>query len=312
MIVQDRTRLAVIVVVITVFALALGDAIIKNISASFTLWQIFVFRSLMVIPVLILLIRRRGPFLSTLPKFPGWTLLRSFMLTVMWIAYYTALPHIDLSIAASAFYTLPIFITLFSWLILGDHIGKPGWIAIILGFVGVILILEPRIENFNWFALLPVLSAVLFALSMILTRSRCQTENIFILSLWLNISMLVTGMIASSLLLLITPDLQGSGYNKFLLGNWSPMGTGEWGVITVLAIAIFIGSVGAAFAYQHGPPATIATFDFAYVAFAVVWGFIFFNEIPAAKNALGMLFIIAAGVITAARKPGTDQEPIRE
>jgi drug/metabolite transporter (DMT)-like permease len=303
MIIQDRTRLAVITVIVTVFALALGDAVIKNISASFTLWQIFVLRSMLVIPVLFLLLRRREPALSMFPKFPLWTMLRSFMLTVMWIAYYTALPHIDLSIAASAFYTLPIFITLFSWLFLGDHIGKVGWIAIISGFVGVILILEPKIEDFNWIALLPVLSAILFALSMILTRSRCQTENIFILSLWLNISMLVTGLFASALLLMIAPDFEN---NEFLLGYWSQMGAGEWGVITVLAIAIFIGSVGAAFAYQNGPPATIATFDFAYVAFAVVWGFIFFGEIPGAKNALGMLFIVIAGVLTASKKPNTD------
>jgi drug/metabolite transporter (DMT)-like permease len=93
-----------------------------------------------------------------------------------------------------------------------------------LGFVGVILIFEPKVEDFTGFALLPVVSAILFALSMILTRSRCRDESIFILSLWLNLSMQVTGVIALILLLLIAPDLKSN--SDFLLGHWSPMGMG--------------------------------------------------------------------------------------
>ncbi|MFT5503795.1 MAG: drug/metabolite transporter (DMT)-like permease [Gammaproteobacteria bacterium] len=126
MIVHDRTRLAVITIIITVFALALGDAVIKYIRANFILWQIFVLHSMIVIPALILLLRFRRPSLSMLAKVPRWTLLTSFMLTLIWVAFYATLPHIDLSIAASAFYTLPLFITLFSLLLLGDNFGKVG------------------------------------------------------------------------------------------------------------------------------------------------------------------------------------------
>jgi len=100
------THSAVITIIFTVFALALGDAIIKGVSANFTLWQIFFLRSIIVIPILIVLLRLRRLRSSILPKHIGWTLLRSFMLTVMWVTYYAALPHISLSVAAASYYTL--------------------------------------------------------------------------------------------------------------------------------------------------------------------------------------------------------------
>ena len=111
---KDNTPLAVVVITLTVLALSLGDALIKFTSGEFVLWQIFVLRSLLVVPVLLVVLRLRAPEAFAIPPALGWTVLRSAMLVGMWIAYYMALPHLELSIAAAAYYTLPIFITLFS------------------------------------------------------------------------------------------------------------------------------------------------------------------------------------------------------
>lgn len=181
----------------TVFALALGDAIIKGMSTSFTLWQIFSLRSILVIPILAIAIKCQRLGVPVWPKEVGWTVLRSFMLTIMWVTYYISLSHISLSVAAAAYYTLPLFITIFASVFLGEAIGRIGWFAIAIGFVGVLMVLQPRIDDFNWYAVLPVISAILYALSMILTRSRCKTEDVFVLSLWLNLTMLVVGMLAT-------------------------------------------------------------------------------------------------------------------
>jgi drug/metabolite transporter (DMT)-like permease len=76
------------------------------------------------------------------------------------------------------------------------------------------------------------------------------------------------------------------------------MGQAEWLSMSLLAIAILIGSVGAAIAYQNGPPAMVGTFDFAYVGFAVLWSIIFFADIPDAISVLGMVLIVAAGILS--------------
>ena len=122
----DNIKLAVSAIVITVFALSLGDALIKHISAEFALWQIFVVRSVIAIPVLITVIKTRYQSMSLKPHSVRWTALRSLMLTFMWAAYYSALPNLALSVAAAAYYTLPIFITLFAALFIGDKVGKAG------------------------------------------------------------------------------------------------------------------------------------------------------------------------------------------
>ena len=300
----DRTRSAVITIIFTVFALALGDAIIKAVSAGFTLWQIFFLRSAIVVPVLLVVLKTRQRSTPILPKHLSWTVLRSLLLTSMWVTYYASLPHVNLSVAAAAYYTLPLFITIFAAVFLGDTIGKIGWLAIALGFIGVLMVLQPRAEDFNWYALLPVTSAILYALAMILTRSHCKSENVFVLSLWLNLVMLCTGAVLTLVLMLVQPGPQVIEGQAFLVGPWSEMGTKEWAAIGVLSLAILVGSIGAAYAYQNGAPATIATFDFAYVAFAVLWGVVMFQEIPGAVGTVGMFLIVFAGILAVRSKTG--------
>ena len=106
---SDNIPLAISAVVTGVFALSLGDALIKYLSAEFTLAQIFVLRSALAIPVLVAILMIRYRDVSLRPLHLGWTTIRSLMLSIMWLAYYSALPHVEFSIAAAAFYTLPLF-----------------------------------------------------------------------------------------------------------------------------------------------------------------------------------------------------------
>ncbi|QJT10851.1 DMT family transporter [Oceanidesulfovibrio marinus] len=290
----DNIPMAVSIIVLTVLALSLGDALIKLTSGDFVIWQIFVIRSLIAIPVLLLVLAFAAPGSLRVPDEPGWVILRSLMLVAMWVCYYLSLPKLTLSAAAAAYYTLPIFITLFSALFLGDRISRKGWIAVFAGFLGVVLILRPKAGDFNAYAILPLASAMLYAGAMILTRSKCRAQHPLVLSLALNVAFVVTGALAASLILLL-PDSLRQG---FLFAPWAAMGGPEWLSMGLLAGAILIGSIGAAIAYQNGPPAMIGAFDFAYVGFAVVWGVILFAEIPDMVSALGMLLIVGAGILS--------------
>jgi drug/metabolite transporter (DMT)-like permease len=82
------------------------------------------------------------------------------------------------------------------------------------------------------------------------------------------------------------------------------MGAREWGVIALLAALIVIISAGVAKAYQSGPPAIIATFDYSYLVFAAFWSFVFFSEPPDALTITGMLLIAGTGLLIV-RRPGT-------
>lgn len=289
---HDRIPLAVVSIIMTVLALSLGDALIKMTSRSFVIWQIFVLRSLILLPVLAGIALMLG--ILRMPAAIGWVTLRSLMLIAMWVCYYLSLPKLSLSAAAAAYYTLLIFITLFSAVFIGDRISKTGWFAIVLGFLGVLLILRPRAGDFNAYALLPLISAMLYAGAMIVTRTRCRDEHPLGLSLALNIGFIIVGGVAAALILLLPIELR----QGFLLSPWTPMGKAEWVSMGLLVAAILIGSIGAAIAYQNGPPAMIGAFDFAYVGFAVIWGIVFFNETPDLIASIGMIMIVGAGVLS--------------
>ncbi len=290
---SDNLPLAVSVILLSVLGLSLGDALIKLTNGEFALWQIFVIRSLLVLPVLFGFLALRAPAALSWPPAAGWVTLRSLMMVVMWIAYYMALPHLDIAIAAAAYYTLPLFITLFSALLIGDRISTLGWTAVGLGFLGVMLILRPEAGDFNLYALLPLLSAVLYALSMILTRTKCREVHPIMLAAGLNAGFIIVGGIASLGILAL-----GLGRAEgFMLGPWSTMGPDEWLSMALLAAAILMGSVGAAIAYQNGPPSVVGIFDFAYVGFAVIWGVLFFSEWPDALTMAGMGLIVIAGIL---------------
>ena len=297
----DNLKVAISSIVFSVFALSLADALIKQISAAFSLWQIFVVRSAIALPVLIVILKARPAPVSFRSLTPGWTALRSLMLTVMWVAYYTSLTEVELSVAAAVFYTLPLFITLFAALLLGEPVGVQGWLAVALGFCGMVLILKPQADDFNAYALLPLSSAVLYALAMILTRSKCKAEAPELLSLALILSFIVVGAPVSAMIWLWSPSQAVVETAPFLLGGWSPMGLREWLSGGLLASAIIIGSLFAAIAYQRGPSSVVGIFDFAYLPFAVLWGLLFFAERPDGATMIGMTAILIAGILAVRR-----------
>lgn len=290
----DNIPLAVGTIVFTVFALSLGDALIKQSSSAFVIWQIFVIRSLIALPFLVACLAIKSPASFRIDGTVGWTILRSLLLVAMWVCYYLSLPQLTLSVAAATYYISPIFITLFTALISRTAIGAEGWGAVILGFIGVVFILRPDVGSFNTYAILPLLAAMLYAAAMVLTRTKCRAANPIFLSLALNGCFVVVGAIAASLIATLPGDLR----DGFLLAPWAAIDFSAFLTMAVLAASILIGSIGAAIAYQNGPSPMIGTFDFAYVGFSVFWGLVFFAEVPDAMSLIGMAMIVGAGMMS--------------
>jgi len=214
----------------------------------------------------------------------------------MWIAYYLALPLLSLAVAAAAYYTLPLFIVTFAALFGGEKVGRSQWAGVSLGFVGIILVLRPGGEAFDWAALLPILSAILYALAMILTRTRCRNEHPATLALGLNATFVVVGIAGLIVGAFLPIEVTG-----FLSPDWTNMGSEEWRTTAILASLILVASVGTAVAYQAAPASTVGTFDFAYVGFALIWGALFFAERPDNVALAGIALIVIAGVLAVRR-----------
>ena len=284
-----RTGRAALAIVTAVLALSLGDAVIKVRNLSLPLWQMFVLRSALALPVLWWLARRRGPiaFGSIF-----WAVVRSLLLVLMWLSYYMALPLMPLSLAAATYYTAPILITVIAALLARRWPAPRVLLAIALGFGGVILVLRPDTSGFQIATLLPLLAAFFYANAMVLTWARCRDADPFALALALNVAFIVGGMILG-----LFSGREGS----FVFGPWQPLDSMLIGITAALAMATLIGSVGAAIAYQNGPPAMVAALDYSYLVFSLIWAVQFFGERPDLLTLTGIVVIAGAGILALPR-----------
>lgn len=251
----DRVGFAVAVMVFTCLTLSIADAIIKVTISNMPLSQFILLRSCVTLPLLVAVIRWRFPQASLRPTQPGWATLRSGLLLASLLLYYASLPRLDLSIAAAVYYTIPLFITLFAAFWIKEPVGRKGWTGLVMGFAGVLLMLRPDAGAINVWALMPLISAIFYALAMVLTRTKVRFENPYVLALVFNLIAIVLGSLAS----LAALSVDGSALPGLFIGDWIPMGVGEWALIVLLSGMMLIGSVGSAVAYQSGPPSIVST-----------------------------------------------------
>jgi drug/metabolite transporter (DMT)-like permease len=287
----DSTRFGlpqgVVTIVATVFAMALTDATIKLSSSEMTLWQIWILRSAIVVPILLVATKGR-----VCPPGTGWIIARGVALVVQYLCYYAVLPLIDMALAGAAAYIAPFFIVGLSALVLGNRITLRHWLAIATGFAGLLLIVRPFAAAFTPLVFLPIAAALFYAIAAILTRVKCAETPALILALWLNITCLAFGLAIGAVRgLIVTPEWAG-----FIFGPWHSMAGGDWGMILVLSVLIIGIAIGLARAYQSPRPEVIATFDYSYMIFVVFWGYVFFGEVPDLWTLAGMALISAGGL----------------
>ena len=293
----DQTALGVGLILASVLTMAFADAVVKRVSADLTIWQIFTARSLTAVILLVVLLRALS--IPMLPRRLGWVVIRSVLLVLAWITFYASLPVIPLSAAAAAAYTGPIMIALLSAALLKEPVTPLQWAGVLIGFLGVAAIVRPGTDAFSWFTILPLLCAAFYALAMVLTRSKCRDEAPLALGLALHVCFVATGLIATAFLAALGLASETKAAFPFLLGDWMPMGAAEWGVMVLLGVLSAAYFAGVARAYQIAPPPIIATFDYAYLISAALWGYVFFAETPGPLTIGGMILISLAGWLVA-------------
>ncbi|MDA0702673.1 MAG: DMT family transporter [Proteobacteria bacterium] len=142
----DRTAQGIVIILASVLVMAFADAVVKLGSADLTLWQVLIARSLVAIPIAVVIARATGTGLKS--RVPAWVLLRSGLLVLTWLAFYASLPVLSLSVAAVAVYTNPIMTALLAAALIGEPVSRRQWGGVLLGFAGVFAILKPGGDAF--------------------------------------------------------------------------------------------------------------------------------------------------------------------
>jgi len=217
-----------------------------------------------------------------------------------------------LATATALFFVTPFLITIFAKFILKDQIGIRRWAAVVVGFVGVYIILNPNFDNFDYLSLTPILCAFCYSLSMIIIKKTSEKDDVY--------SQMFQFYLGAIIISTIFYFFMGDGqYNKidnpaaqFIFREWFS------NLEFTLVYMIFLGfTAAAAFlfvfsAYRVASPAVVSPFEYSILIWSTLSGWIFFNEIPRINTLVGMLLIVVGGVYIFMREKIQDQNIVTE
>ena len=122
------------------------------------------------------------------------------------------------------------------------------------------------------------------------------------LALSLNLTLLITGIIFSFITLVLLSDSHLTQVFPFLFSGWVAIDNKQWLLIILLAVLVVMIGMTLAGAYQAAAPTTVATFDYSYLIFMVLWDYLFFDTPPNSKTIIGIVLIFTAGVLIVKRR----------
>lgn len=278
-----ETPLAIATICAGVAFLVANDAIAKLLTDRYTPIQIVFLRNLIAVPIITTVIIMAFGSASLRSRHLSLHALRGALMTLGAWLYFTALIYLPLAEATALVFSAPIFITALSVPLLGEHVGWRRWGAVLLGFVGVLVIVRPGSAAFQLAALLPVGTALCYALFMISARWIDRSERLWTMMLF---AMLFPMIYAA----------------PFAVANWVPVQGGDMLLFLGLAIC---GSLGLALigqAFRMAPAAIVAPFDYTALIWATGLGWLIWGDVPLLWTILGAAIIVISGIIIILRE----------
>lgn len=278
---QQNTRLGIWLMIATCAVFAVQDALSRHLAASHSVFMVVMIRFWFTGAFAMLLAARASGGLGAAlrPAFPVLQVLRGVLLVAEISVIVVGFVKLGLIETHAVFTCYPLLVAALSGPILGEKVGWRRWSAILVGFAGVLIILEPGFGVFSPWALLPLISSFGFALYGLLTRYVAQKDSATISFFW-------TGVAGG---LAMTP---------LGLWNWSPMTVPDWGLMLCLCGTSALSHWLLIKTYQVAEASAVQPFAFLQLVFIAVVGMTVFGEELRVNVAIGSAIVVAAGIFT--------------
>jgi drug/metabolite transporter (DMT)-like permease len=206
------------------------------------------------------------------------------------VSFLAAIVHLPLANTAAIFQALPLAITLGAALIFGEPVGWRRWLAIIAGFIGVLIIVRPGVEGFNQFSLLALVSVIFCAVRDLATkRIPAPIPSLFI-------TLLTTMTVTTAGAAILVP-----------LGGWTPPSGRALGLLALAAVLLLIGYQCVIMALRSGDISAVAPFRYSALLWAMLLGYLVFGDVPDAMMVAGASIIVLSGLYAFYRERQRDR-----
>jgi drug/metabolite transporter (DMT)-like permease len=275
-----------------------NDMAIKFMSGGYALHQVVLIRSVVGMSVwLVLVMPFSGGWKVVKTDRLGMHILRGLCVVFANLTFFLGLAAMPLAGAVAIFFVSPLLITVFSVLFLGERVGPFRWGAIVIGFAGVLVMVNPGAGSFQIAALLPILAATGYAFLHILTRKIGGTESAATMLFYIQLTFIVTSILVG----LVLGDGRFSGNSHpsldFLTRAWVVPQVSDWGILVAIGVASSGGGYLISQAYRLSEAAFAAPFEYLAMPLAILFGVLVFGEYPVFRDWVGIALIIGSGLV---------------
>ena len=309
---KNNNPQGIIYILLAMLIFSVQDSIMKYIFTFVSLYEVYLIRTLVSLTVILLFLKLTKKPIIFKTQYPLLTFCRVILFFFGFSFFYISLTVLPLGTATALFFVTPFLITIFAKFFLKEQIGPRRWLAVIVGFMGVYVILNPDFSNFDYMSLTPILCAFCYSLSMIIIKITSEKDSVY--------TQTFTFYIGAIIISVIFYFIIGDGQYNTVDHPASQFIFREWFVnlensMLLMVATGFTASLAFVFifsAYRVASPAVVSPFEYSILLWSSLSGWFFFNEIPDLKTIIGIILIVCGGIYIFIREKAQDQSIVTE
>ena len=304
---QNNNPKGILYILLAMMVFSVQDGIMKHIYNFVSLYEVYLIRTVIsFVLILTFLILTKKPIVFK-SKYPFLTFFRVILFFFGFSSFYISLTVLPLGTATALFFVTPFLITIFAHFFLKEEIGMRRWSAVVVGFIGVYITLNPDFSNFNYLSLLPILCAFCYSLSMIIIKKTSDKDSVY--------TQTFTFYIGAIILSIIFYFIIGDGqYNtsdhpasQFIFREWFVDFNNNILLMSITGVTATVAFLLLFTAYSIASPSVISPFEYSILFWSPLVGWLYFDEIPTLSTVVGILIIVSSGIYIFIREKAQDQ-----
>ena len=304
---QNNNPKGILYILLAMMVFSVQDGIMKHIYNFVSLYEVYLVRTVIsFVLILTFLILTKKPIVFK-SKYPVLTFFRVILFFFGFSSFYISLTVLPLGTATALFFVTPFLITIFAHFFLKEEIGMRRWSAVVVGFIGVYITLNPDFSNFNYLSLLPILCAFCYSLSMIIIKKTSDKDSVY--------TQTFTFYIGAIILSIIFYFIIGDGqYNtsdhpasQFIFREWFVDFNNNILLMSITGVTATVAFLLLFTAYSIASPSVISPFEYSILFWSPLLGWLYFDEIPTLSTVIGILIIVSSGIYIFIREKAQDQ-----
>ena len=304
---KNNNPRGIVLIILAMMVFSVQDGIMKHIFNFVSLYEVYLIRTVVSFGLLFFYLKLTKRPIVFKTQYPLLTFCRVILFFFGFSSFYISLTVLPLGFATALFFVTPFLITIFAHFFLKEEIGIRRWCAIVVGFIGVYITLNPDFSNFNYLSLLPILCAFCYSSSMIIIKKTSDKDSVYTQTF----TFYFGAIIFSTIFYFIIGDGQ---YNttdhpasQFIFREWFV--DLESSILFMVATGL---TASVAFlllftAYRVASPAVVSPFEYSILLWSLLIGWIYFDEIPRLNTVIGILIIVSSGIYIFMREKAQDQ-----